>query len=137
MNRSGPGTMTSEGAPRRRRLTTLDKLRIVVAQARCPDCGEKLGALENIEFDHPHPLGLNGADDLENRVARHKACHARKTRGHKGTTYGSDIHAIAKTKRLEEARLEAEAEPPRDLVYSRRREKQKIPSRPFPKRKDK
>ncbi len=33
----------------RRKLTTLDKLKVMVRQAVCPECGEKLGALEKYE----------------------------------------------------------------------------------------
>lgn len=63
----------------RRALTTLDKLKIMVRQAVCPDCGEKLGALDNCEFDHLHQLAMGGADTLDNLRAKHVDCHARKT----------------------------------------------------------
>ena len=64
---------------KRRALTTLDKLKIMVKQAICPDCGEKLGALDNCEFDHLHQLAMGGADTLDNLRAKHVDCHARKT----------------------------------------------------------
>ena len=64
---------------KRRALTTLDKLKIMVKQAVCPDCGEKLGALDNCEFDHLHQLAMGGADTLDNLRAKHVDCHARKT----------------------------------------------------------
>ncbi len=63
----------------RRKLTTLDKLKIMVAQAVCPDCGEKLGSLDDCEFDHVHQLAMGGADDLEGIFAKHIKCHKRKT----------------------------------------------------------
>jgi len=63
----------------RRALTTLDKLKIMVKQAVCPDCGEKLGALDNCEFDHLHQLAMGGSDTLDNLRAKHVDCHARKT----------------------------------------------------------
>lgn len=84
----------------RRRLSVTDKLRIMVRQAICPLCGEKLGSIDNVEFDHAHALALGGADDLDNLRAAHIKCHAVKTFGTKATTAGSDIHAIAKGKRL-------------------------------------
>lgn len=55
----------------RRALTTLDKLKIMVRQAVCPDCGE---------------------DDLDNLRAKHIDCHAKKT--------ARDAAARAKVKRI-------------------------------------
>ena len=63
----------------RRKLTTLDKLKILVRQATCPDCGGKLGALADCDFDHRHQLAMGGADDLENLTAIHRNCHKAKT----------------------------------------------------------
>ena len=63
----------------RRALTTLDKLKIMVKQAVCPDCGERLGTLDNCEFDHLHQLAMGGSDTLDNLRAKHVDCHARKT----------------------------------------------------------
>ena len=45
----------------RRKLTTLDKLKIMVAQAVCPDCGERLGSLKACDI----VLGWNDVDDAE------------------------------------------------------------------------
>lgn len=84
----------------RRKLTTLDKLTIVLAQGRCALCGEKLTTLADTHFDHAVALGIGGADTLENLQAVHVACHNLKTNGRPATTYGSDKHIIAKTKRL-------------------------------------
>lgn len=85
----------------RRKLTTLDKLKIVVAQARCPVCGEKLGELEGLDFDHVLALALGGTDTIDNLRAIHRSpCHARKTNGTAATSAGSDKHLIAKMKRV-------------------------------------
>lgn len=84
----------------RRKLTVLDRLKVIIRQARCPMCQGKLGELTNVNFDHVHPLALGGADDIENIVAVHIDCHSAKTRGTGATTAGSDIGNIAKTRRL-------------------------------------
>ena len=76
----------------RRALTTLDKLKIMVKQAICPDCGERLGALDNCEFDHLHQLAMGGADTLDNLRAKHVDCHARKT--------AKDASSRAKVRRI-------------------------------------
>lgn len=76
----------------RRSLTTLDKLKIMVRQAICPDCGEKLGALDDCELDHRHQLAMGGPDTLENIRAVHIDCHAKKT--------ARDAAARAKVKRI-------------------------------------
>lgn len=119
----------------RRKLTTLDKLKILVAQARCPLCGERLGDLSGLDFDHVQALARGGSDTLDNIRATHTACHRVKTSGTAATSLGSDVHEIAKTKRLEReaaefrARLLAKADgmeqPPA------RKRKAKIPSRPM------
>ena len=129
----------------RRKLTTLDKLKIVVAQARCPLCGERLGDLADLDFDHAHALALGGADEIENLRAVHRDCHAVKTRGAGATTAGSDIGNAAKVKRLERdprggeefrRRLlaKADGEPPPET----KKRKHQWPKRPFAsQRKDK
>lgn len=85
---------------KRRSITTLDRLKIVARQALCPLCGERLGDLDGLDFDHEHALGLGGTDTLDNLSAVHRQCHRIKTSGSKATTLGSDIHAIAKGRRL-------------------------------------
>ncbi|MGV6875880.1 HNH endonuclease signature motif containing protein [Pseudochelatococcus sp. B33] len=125
----------------RRKITTLDKLKVVVAQATCPLCGGRLGDLTGLDFDHAVPLALGGADDLSNLRAVHRDCHKAKTNGRPATSAGGDIHAIAKAKRLArdasdfDMRILAKAngdDPPPE-----QRRKRKIASRPFPKRKSK
>lgn len=84
----------------RRRLSITDKLSIMVRQSICPLCGEKLGSLDGIDFDHVQALALGGADTVDNLRAVHRACHRVKTSGTKATTAGSDVQVIAKGKRL-------------------------------------
>lgn len=122
----------------RRRLSVTDKLRIVTAQARCPLCGEKLGALDGCHFDHAHALALGGPDSVGNLVAVHKDCHDRKTFGRKPgaertvTTAGSDVGNIAKARRLTKKQEEAR----RRMLARGEGEwpKSKWPKRSFPKR---
>lgn len=93
----------------RRKLTTLDKLKIVVEQARCPLCGEKLGDIAGLDFDHAHALVNGGTDTLDNLRAVHRDCHKVKTHGNGATNRGSDRGEASKTRRLVEAREAREA----------------------------
>ena len=129
----------------RRALTTLDKLKIMVRQAVCPACGEKLGNLGDCEFDHEHSLAMGGEDDLDNLRAKHVDCHAKKT--------ARDAAARAKVKRITgktKTRNKAdrfaplpmgadvyEAEPNASVSRGVKRpwpKGREIPSRPFPTR---
>lgn len=117
---------------------------------------KKLGlSIEAVNWDHNPPLALrewdpvkgdtippaNDPDHIEILLI---ADHKTKTFGRGGekriTTAGSDIHAIAKVRRLTEAqeearrRMLARAEPGESEQANPRR-KSKWPSRPFPKRK--
>jgi 5-methylcytosine-specific restriction endonuclease McrA len=94
------------GGAARKQPSLKERLEILIRQATCPRCGEKLGALADLEWDHIQPLALGGDNSPENFQAVHRDCHALKTRGNPATTAGSDIHAIARVKRL--ARKEAE-----------------------------
>lgn len=76
----------------RRKLTTLDKLKIMVRQAVCPSCGEKLGGLNDCQFDHEHQLAMDGPDTLDNLFAKHVQCHKVKT--------AKDAAARGKARRL-------------------------------------
>jgi len=121
-------------------------------QARCPDCGEKLGALDNIHRDHTPPLQMRAwdaeagdtipaANDPAYITLRHTDCHKDKTSG--GTTKAKaqgDVTEIYRTRRLARqqedfrARLlargseEPEEEPPP------KKRKSTFATRPFPKR---
>ncbi|RVC47624.1 hypothetical protein EN781_00370 [Mesorhizobium sp. M4A.F.Ca.ET.090.04.2.1] len=101
-----------------------------------PRTGMRLEPLtRGIEIDHDPPLKLRAwdpvkrdtippANSIEHLVVRDKPAHREKTVGGPVTSYGSDIHAIAKTKRLEERR-DGETKP-----------KRKWPTRKLPSRKD-
>ena len=124
----------------RKKLTLMEKVEILLEQAVCPLCGERLGK-NGIEYDHAVPLALGGEDRPSNIRGVHKRCHSQKSRGKPATTAGSDIHAIAKSKRLSKkeqefrARLLEKAPVPAFLPADYQpRPKSKIPSRPFPKR---
>lgn len=121
----------------RRRLTLRDKLEIMARQSRCPLCGERLGAVENLDWDHETALARGGTDTLDNIRAVHRTCHLVKTAGTKATTRGSDIHEIAKTKRMEKAEAEFRSRLLAKEPGEERPAKKAWPSRPFPKRRRK
>lgn len=80
----------------------------------CAGCGKAIFACDAVEWDHFTPLALGGEHEPYNIRPLHKSCHSRKTFGNKSTTLSSDIHTIAKTKRLEKRRLgTAKAKPKR------------------------
>ena len=119
----------------RRKLSMKDKLEILIRQSACPLCGERLGKLEDVDFDHEQALARGGDDTNDNLRAVHRSCHRVKTSGTKATSAGSDIHEIAKTKRLDKKNAEFMR-----LISSRecgekRRKKNTIKSRGFGKRK--
>lgn len=66
---------------------------------------ETVGLLER---EHVTPLALGGADDPSNAAYSLKAAHKVQTNGTKATSYGSDKHAIAKTKRIIKRRASIE-----------------------------
>jgi hypothetical protein len=90
----------------RKYISVKERLEVVVAQATCPACGERLGNLSNVRFDHIHALALGGADHVSNLRAIHVACHDVKTFGTRATTAGSDIQQIAKSRRLTKSQEE-------------------------------
>jgi hypothetical protein len=117
----------------RRRLTLTEKLEIMTRQARCPVCGEKLGRLEDLQFDHEIALGRDGEDTIENLRAIHtEPCHREKTSGGRATTRGSDIQEIARDRRLGEKEQEFRT---RLLAKSGRGEPPPKPRSKWPKRK--
>lgn len=92
------------------------KLQVLINQARCAVCAERLGELENVEFDHRPPLVAREFDpvagdyippqnDPNYMQAAHSDCHLYLTTGRKGdkkiTSRGSDIGEAARVKRLE------------------------------------
>lgn len=107
----------------RKAIPVLVKLKVVLGQnAICPDCGQTLGPLEGVQFDHDPAIGLRGWDpeaedtipacnDLGHIIGRHKdGCHSVKTTGRKGESDKNRLHGdvaqIAKLRRL--TRKEAE-----------------------------
>ncbi|MGG3810919.1 HNH endonuclease signature motif containing protein [Methylorubrum rhodesianum] len=97
----------------RKKLSTLDKLKVVLAQARCPLCGERLGELTSLQFDHHLALALGGADSVENLRAVHTECHRVKTTGRAGTSklamVNGDAQKIAKNRQRAKKQAEREA----------------------------
>lgn len=96
----------------RKALTTLEKLKVLVRYSRCGICGERLGELPEVDWDHIWELADGGDNSLDNMRPVHKACHKAKTRA-------------AQKDRAKGRRIRGENKP---------RRKAKIPSRPFQKR---
>lgn len=109
--------------PKRKAIPDKVKLEVVLRQeGRCPACGERLGLLSGLNFDHRpaiinRPVNEDGTDyvppqlDPEHIEAIHiKPCHDVRTNGPGGekriTTAGSDKHIARKNDRLQEAQAE-------------------------------
>ncbi len=92
--------MALSGTCKRGNPTLKELLEILVRQAYCPECGEKLGALEGLHRDHIHQLAEGGLDTTDNQQFMHQHCHSKKTNGTKATTYGSDSFERGKTRRM-------------------------------------
>lgn len=73
--------------------------------ARCARCGKMILITDKIEWDHSHPLGLGGPHHYTNIKPLHIDCHLFKTSGTKATSAGSDIHKIAKAKRIAKGKM--------------------------------
>jgi len=88
--------------PKREPITADLKVQSLLFRATviCPLCGADLMPGQEIEWDHQVPVALGGSHDFANIRPVHKRCHARKSFGSKATTAGSDIHKIAKAKRI-------------------------------------
>ncbi len=67
---------------------------------KCAKCPSPINAGTIFHIDHVTALALGGEDTTENKQLLCVPCHKTKTFGTKATTLGSDIHAIAKSKRL-------------------------------------
>lgn len=85
----------------RRRLNLKDKLEILIRQSTCPICGEKLGDIENLDWDHEQALARGGTDTNDNLRAVHRECHKAKTFGTKYDRRNADNFEAKKTNRLE------------------------------------
>jgi len=80
----------------RKPLTAKQRAELALAQGGICGCGcgGKLDAREGIIDEHVLALGLLGSNDLANRSLWRKPCSDAKT-------YGKDLPAIAKAKRIE------------------------------------
>jgi len=90
----------------RRKWSVTDKLHVLVRQARCPICGERLGLLADCDFDHATALVRGGEDSVDNLRAVHRDCHKTKTFGRGGerriSTRDSDISEPKRIGRISE-----------------------------------
>lgn len=87
-------------SPKRKYLTTKQKAALLIRQGgRCARCPTELPAPGMI-FDHANMLAVSCDNGIANFQALCAPCNALKTHGNGATSYGSDIHAIAKLKRL-------------------------------------
>ncbi|WP_315729915.1 hypothetical protein [Bradyrhizobium sp. SZCCHNRI2010] len=136
----------------RKAIPVTVKLQVVLRQnAICTKCGERLGKIEDTEFDHVPALQLRcwdaeakdttpPANDPAFIEAKHADCHASKTFGSHGELTRGDVTEIARTKRIAKdtdefrRRMLAKVDPDVEVDASPRRPKKKWPSRPFPKR---
>lgn len=87
-------------------------LEACLLQAKCPDCGERLGSIDNIQRDHVPPLQqrvwdaeagdtIPAANDAAHIVVRHIDCHRQKTSGGKTKAKAQgDVTEIYRTRRL-------------------------------------
>lgn len=127
------------------------KLRVVIRQSgNCATCRERLGKLEDTQFDHVPAVQLRCWDPVAKDTtppsneedcifAKHVDCHAEKTFGSKATKRGADVTEIARTKRIAKdteafrRRMLAKSEPD-NPIETEKRPKKKWPSRPFDRR---
>lgn len=68
-------------------------------------CGEPIDPGQPIDWDHYTPLALSGDHHYTNLRPLHRDCHRKKTSGTKATSAGSDIHKIAKVKRIAKGKM--------------------------------
>ena len=83
----------------RRAITLATKVQVLLQQALCPKCGQRLGS--DVEWNHVQEHALGGSDGPENIEAVHKVCHKIITVGTGATTAGSSVGKVAKVKRLQ------------------------------------
>jgi hypothetical protein len=84
-----------------------------------------LADVDRIEREHITPIALGGKDEPENCGYSLSEEHSIQTNGKPHTSYGSDKHVIAKTKRLQN---------PKVSKHPLKSTGKKIPSRPFQRR---
>ena len=136
----------------RKAIPVTVKLQVVIRQhSLCAKCGERLGKLDDTQFDHIPAVQLRCWDDEakdttprsndpEFIFAKHTDCHAKKTFGSSEELTRGDVTEIARTKRIAKdteefrRRMLAKLDPDVEVDTPPRRPKKKWPSRPFPKR---
>lgn len=85
----------------RRSISKAMRARVFASHdGRCWLCRGVIGAGEKWQVEHQIALVLGGADDETNMAPAHVECHRTKTSGRPATSHGSDIHAVAKIRRL-------------------------------------
>lgn len=96
----------------RKEFTKATKAQAFLASGgKCAHCGQRISG--TVEYDHIIPCGNGGDNSLENCQCLCSVCHKAKTKG--------DVASVAKTKRMHNK-----------ANGIKTRQKQKIPSRPFP-----
>jgi hypothetical protein len=134
----------------RKAIPDLVKLKVVLRQnSQCATCGERLGKLEDTQFDHVPALQLRcwdpeakntipPANDVDSIFAKHTDCHAAKTFGSKASKRGADVTEIARTKRIaketEAFRQRILAKGDADASVQEQKPKTRWPKRPFGRR---
>ena len=78
---------------RRRFAETKLEARLAEYDGRCDECGIKTGGAAGLEWDHITPLGLGGADEIENLRPLCRGCH-------RTVKTPDDIKKIRKARRL-------------------------------------
>ena len=135
----------------RKAIPVTVKLEVVIRQhSLCAKCGERLGKLDDTQFDHVPAVQLRCWDaeakdttprsnDPEFIFAKHTDCHAKKTFGSSEELTRGDVQEIARTKRIAKdtenfrRRMLAKVDPDAEAPAPPRRKKA-WPKRPFPKR---
>ncbi|SHH03320.1 hypothetical protein [Bradyrhizobium erythrophlei] len=136
----------------RKAIPVTVKLKVVIRQhSLCATCGERLGKLDDTQFDHFPAVQLRCWDpeakdttprsnDPEFIFAKHIDCHAQKTFGSKDELTRGDVTEIARTKRIAREteefrrRMLAKVDPDAEVDATPKRPKKKWPYRPFSKR---
>ena len=123
------------------------KLEAACRLARCPDCGERLGSMANVQADHDPPIQqrlwnpitedtIPAANDPDHIVLRHVDCHAVKTNGPRTKARAQgDKTEIARTTRLTEDQQAFRTKMITGVKPAPAKPKQRIQSRGFQRRK--
>ena len=142
----------------RRAIPLSVKIKVVLrCEGKCSACGQRLGELEDVEFDHVPALQLRGWDPVQQDTipgcndpaaieAKHADCHAQKTSGRKGESklskVGGDTSEIAKLRRLSRkaeefrSKILAKDDPDETQKITAQKPKRAWPKRKFDNRRD-